>query len=104
MLGVFDMGVHTLLYLGCLFVAAEVIKQLNIGRWFTKSTALVGFLLSLALGSLIYGPISYGVSKTLSLLTRYSGESWSLTLSNTVLGLVFLGGMLMLYNNWKKGK
>lgn len=101
MLGIIDSIVDVLIYLGCLYIAAEIIKQLNISRFFTKNTILVGFLLSLALGSLIFSPISYGVSHTLSFLTRYSEEPVFLTISNMILGLVFLGGILMLYNNWK---
>jgi len=94
--------VDVAVYLGCILIAAEVIKQLNLSRAFTRNTTLIGFLLSLALGSLIAGPISYGLSRVFSFLTRYQGESAFTTASEIVLGLVFLGGLLMVYNNWKK--
>lgn len=102
MFGIIDGIIDTALYLGCLFVASEVVKQLNIGRLFPQNTSLIGFLLSIALGALIYSPISYGVSRSLSFLTRYSGESILVTAFDIVLGLTFLIGLLMLYNNWKR--
>lgn len=102
MSGVISSVIHLVVYLGCLYIAAEIIQQLNISRFFTKNTALIGFLLSLALGSLIFSPISYGLSYVLALLTQYSEELASVAIAKTVIGLIFFGALLMLYNQWRK--